>query len=97
MGHLRQDWWRWVRGLLAALLGYLVIALFVMHSGRIVFDTSVTPPTHQIVGRLPGILVGAVATAFALSCIFVSMWKRWDFEIVGWLLLLVFIFGGIGH
>lgn len=68
-----------------------------MHSGRTVFDTSVTPPTHHIVGLMPGILVGVGIAAFALGSIFLSMWKRWDFEIVGWVLVLVFIFMGIGH
>jgi cell division protein FtsW (lipid II flippase) len=97
MGHLRKNWWRWLRGLMACLLAYMVIGLALVHSGRIVFDTTVTPPTHQIVGRMPGILLGVAIAAFALASIFVSMWKRWDFEIVGWVLLLVFILVGIGH
>jgi cell division protein FtsW (lipid II flippase) len=97
MGHLRENWWRWVRGLLALLLAYLVIGAAVMHSGRIVWDTSVNPPTHQIVERMPGILVGIAIAVFALACVFVSMWKRWDFEVVGWVLLLVFVFLGMAH
>lgn len=97
MGHLRQNWWRWLRGLLALLLAYSIIASTVTHAGRIVWDTSANPPTHLIVGRMPGILAGVAVAVFALACVLWGMWKRWDFEIVGWVLLLVFAFLGMAH
>ena len=97
MGQLRQNWWRWTRGGLALFLGYLLIALAIMHAGHIVTDTSMTPPTHHIVGRFSGSLLGVGIALFSLVCIFISMWKRWDFEIVGWVLLIVIVFAGIGH
>jgi len=31
--------------------------------------------------------------ACALACIYIAMWKRWDFEIVGWALLDIFFAG----
>jgi hypothetical protein len=97
MGQLPQNWWLWVRGALAIMLAYLLSALAVIHAGHIVTNASTTPPTHHIVGRFSGSLPGVGVALFSLACIYVSMWKRWDFEIVGWVLLLVFIFAGIGH
>ena len=78
-------------------LAYFVVGLAVMHAGHYVIDPSTTPPSHHVTGRLVGSLPGIGVALFSLACIFVSMWKRWDFEIVGWVLLLVFIFAGIGH
>ena len=97
MHHSKGTWWRWVRGGLALILAYFLAALAVMHAGRIVTDTSATLPTHHIVGRFSGSLPGVGIAIFSLVCIYVGMWKRWDFEVVGWVLLVVFVFGGIGH
>ena len=56
---------------------------------KVVVDRSTDPPTREIIW---GTSLSSVGAAFiSLACIYISMWKRWEFEIVGWTVLIVFI------
>lgn len=73
----RLTLWMWIRGLTALLFA-------VVFSGAAI--------THN------GFRVGNAACIFAymavaLASIYIAMWKRWDFEIVGWVLLGIFFVG----
>ena len=91
----RHNYLRWIRGLLAVLLAYIFVGVAYSSAGKIVTDRSTTPPTHHIVGQFSGTLPALGIALFALGCIYVGMWKRWAFEIVGWVILLAFIFAGM--
>jgi hypothetical protein len=90
-----HTFWRPMRGVLALALAYLFVATAFNGTGRIVTDTSTSPPTHQIVGQIRDTLPAIGIAAFALASISIGMWKRWSFEIVGWAVLLAFIAGGL--
>jgi hypothetical protein len=78
-----------IRGICALLLAVFVLALVLPHTGKLEIDYSTNPPTPHIVGRLSGSILAVGCVLFSLSCIYVSMWRRWDFEIVGWVLLIL--------
>jgi hypothetical protein len=95
MEHSSHTWWFWTRAVLAAILAALVVAIALPSAGRVVIDSSTTPPTHHAVWGVREYLPSVGLALFSLACIYVGMWKRWSFEIVGWTLLLVFIFVGM--
>ena len=69
--------WMWARGGIALLLAVVLGGACIAHNG---------------------FRVGNASSVFAymlisLGCIYVSIWRRWDFEIVGWFLLAVFFVG----
>jgi hypothetical protein len=69
----------------------MLVAIALPSAGRIVVDASTTPPTRRAVWGFWECFTSIAVAAVSLGCIFVSMWRRWDFEIVGWALLVVFI------
>ena len=81
--------WRCWRGALAFLLGLLFLAIVLPNAGRIAIDQSTTQPTPHIVDRVQQSLAPVSLVIVALTCICVSIWRRWDFEIVGWALLAI--------
>lgn len=81
--------------MLAALLALLLLAMALPGAGRIVTDTSTDPPTRQVVWGVRECAPSVGLALVSLACIYVSMWRHWDFEIVGWALLGVFILGGV--
>lgn len=83
--------WRWTRGILAVVLAMLLLGIALPGTGRIVVDQSTLPPTHHIIRGVRDWLPVVGTALFSLTFIFVGMWKRWDVEIVGWALLLVYI------
>jgi hypothetical protein len=91
MGQPHYDGWRWGRGIAAVLLALLVLASTLPSTGRVVIDHTTTPPTPHIVGRLADGLVLCGVAAASLACIVLGIWKRWDFEIVGWTMLVVLL------
>ena len=83
----KRSWWWWTRGVLAALLAALLVGVALPSAGRNVVDG---PGAHAVWGIrecLPPVGIALVS----LACIFTGMWKRWAFEIVGWVILVVFI------
>lgn len=69
--------WMWIRGASALVLAVGFGAATIAHNGFRVGNATC------IVGYM----------TIALASIYVAMWKRWDFEIVGWALLATFIVG----
>jgi hypothetical protein len=69
--------WRAARAAVALLLGALLAAAAIAHNG---FS----------VGNASTIIAYVVVS---LSVIYVSIWRRWDAEIVGWVLLAIFFIG----
>jgi len=90
-----HSWWRWTRGTLAIVLTLLLIGLVFSCSSRVVTYRLHQPLTYDFMGRLQDSLPGIALALVSLGCVFLGMWKRWDFEIVGWVLLIVFILVGI--
>jgi hypothetical protein len=85
-----RNWWWWTRGILAVLLATLLVATALPSAGRIVVDHTGAARPHVVWGvRECSPSIGLALAA--LVCIFVGMSKRWDFEIVGWAILVVFI------
>lgn len=74
---IRLTAWMWGRGVLALLLAVVLGGATITHNGF-------------RVGNAACIFAYMV---FALGIIYFAMWKRWDFEIVGWALLGVFFIG----
>jgi hypothetical protein len=71
----------------AVLLALLVVAMYAPEAGRVVLDRSMSPPKPVVVH---GIRETVGIWAFAAICvtwIIVSSKRKWDFEIVGWVLL----------
>jgi hypothetical protein len=73
----RYKAWRVARGAAALVLGIVLASAAVTHDGFRIGNASI------IAGYM----------LVALSVIFVSMWRRWDAEIVGWVLLGIFFCG----
>jgi hypothetical protein len=92
MNHDR-GWWCWTRGVVAVLLAVFLVAVALPSAGRMVVDASTSPPTHRAVWGFWECVSSVGPAAVSLACIFVSMWRRWDFEIIGWVLLVVLILG----
>jgi hypothetical protein len=69
--------WRLIRGAAALVLGLLLASAAIAHNGFRMGNASI------IIGYM----------VVAISVIYVSMWRRWDAEIVGWVLLGIFLFG----
>jgi len=68
--------WQLGRGILALLLAVMLEGAVVAHNGF----------------RAGEFAAISAFMLLVLACIYVSIWKHWDFEIVGWVLLgLVFI------
>jgi hypothetical protein len=91
----KHNLWRWVRGGLALFLALAFVGVAHSSAGRVVVDHSTSPPTLHVVGQVTGTLIASVIALFALASIYVGMWKRWSFEIVGWVILIAFIFAGM--
>ena len=83
----KRNWWWWVRGILAVLLAALLVGIALPSTGRVVVDG---PRAHAVWG-VRECLPPVGLAVFSLACIFIGMWKRWAFEIVGWAILLTFI------
>lgn len=78
--------------MLAILLGVMVVANVLPSAGRIiVVDAYTMPPTRQVVWGFWECFPSITVAIVSLGCILVSMWRRWDFEIVGWALLVILI------
>jgi hypothetical protein len=92
MNHAR-GWWWWTRGVVAVLLAVLLVAVALPSAGRMVVDASTSPPTPRAVWGFWQCFASVGPAAASLACIFVSMWRRWDSEIIGWVLLVVLILG----
>lgn len=73
----RHRLWRWTRSAFALLLSVALGAGNIAHTGFRVGHASIVF-TYML---------------FALASIYISIWKQWDFEIVGWALLAVFFVG----
>jgi predicted ferric reductase len=73
----RHRLWRWTRSTFALLLSVALGAGSIAHTGFRVGHASIV----------------FAYMLFALGSIYISIWKQWDFEIVGWALLAVFIVG----
>jgi hypothetical protein len=69
--------WRVIRGAAALLLGVVLASAAIAHNGFRMGNATI------IIGYM----------AVALSVIYVSMWRRWHAEIVGWVLLVIFFLG----
>jgi hypothetical protein len=92
-----RSWWWWTRGALAVALAGLLVAIALPSAGRLVVDRSAVPAVRHVVWGVRECLPSIGLAVFSLACIFVGMWKCWDFEIVGWAILLVFILAsGVG-
>jgi hypothetical protein len=77
MDSKRNKAWRVTRGAAALLLGIVLASAAITHNGFRIGNASI------IIGYM----------AVALSVIYVSMWRRWDAEIVGWVLMAIFFLG----
>ncbi len=73
--------------MLAILLATLLVSVALPSSGKIVVHGTMAHASWGFRECLPS--VGLALSS--LACIFVGMWKRWAFEIVGWAVLIVFI------
>ena len=89
MALARHSWWWWTREALAAVLAALLLGMALPEAVKIVVDRSTDPPTREVIWGTNLESVGAAL--ISLACIYVSMWKRWEFEIFGWLLLIMSI------
>ena len=89
MALAKHSWWWRTRGALAALLASLLLGMALPDAVEVVVDPSTTPATREVIWGASLSSVGAAL--ISLGCIYVSMWKRWEFEIVGWILLIMFI------
>jgi hypothetical protein len=89
MALARHSWWWWTRGALAAVLASLLLGMALPDAVKIVVDRSTAPPTREVIWGTG--LSTAGAALISLACIYVSMWKRWEFETFGWMLLIMFI------
>ena len=69
--------WRVIRGAAALLLGVVLASAAITHNGFRIGNATI------IIGYM----------AVAISVIYVSMWRTWDAEIVGWVLLVIFFLG----
>lgn len=78
-----------IRSICAFLLAVFVLALVLPHAGHVVIDDTIYPPRPKVVGRTWDIIWSILSVMFWLSCIYVSMWKRWSFEVVGWIMLAI--------
>jgi hypothetical protein len=72
---------------LAVVLATLLVSIALPSAGRIV----VSGPTAHATWGIRECLPSVGLALFSLACIFVGMWKRWGFEIVGWAILILFI------
>ena len=88
-----RGWWWWTRGVMAVLLAALLVAFALPSAGRMVVDAATSPPTYRAVWGFWECFSAVGPAAISLACIFVSMWRRWDSEIIGWVLLVVLILG----
>jgi len=86
-----RNWWCWTRGVLAVFLATLLVAIALPSAGRIVVDHGSGAPGRHVVWGLRECFPRVGLALISLACIFLGMWKRWDFEIVGWAILVVFI------
>jgi hypothetical protein len=87
MQNWNRSWWWWTRGALAIGLAVLLVGVALPSAGRLVVNG---PSAHAVWGTRECLAPIALAM-FSLVCIFVGMWKRWAFEILGWAILVVFI------
>jgi len=87
MERSKHSWWWWTRGVLAVVLATLLVGIALPSAGRIVVHGPMAHASWGIREWLPSVGL----SLFSLACIFVGMWKRWAFEIVGWAILIVFI------
>lgn len=76
------------------MLALMLVNIALQSSGRIVFDRSTDPPAGRVVWGLQEWLPALAVALMPLACIYVSMCKRWDFEVVGWALLVAFLLMG---
>jgi hypothetical protein len=80
---------------LAVFLVYVFVGMVFSGAGWIIADHSTTPPTLHIVGQFRDTLPAIVIAFISLVCIHIGIWKRRALEIVGWGILLAFIFAGM--
>ena len=84
-------WWRWMRGVLAAVLALLLVAIILPSAGRPVIDRSTEPPTHRVVWGVWECLPAFGIAVGSLAFVYVGMWKRWAIEGIGWAILISFM------
>src|SRR5712691_455087 len=95
MEHSGHSWWRWIRGILALVLTTILLAMALPGVGRIVVDPSTTPPARHVVWGVWECFPSVGLAVFSLASIYIGMWKRRSFEIVGWVILLLCISAGM--
>jgi hypothetical protein len=91
MANTNRSWWWWTRGALAILLAALLACIALPSLGKVV----VHGPTAHVTWPIARVLPAIGLLVFSLGCIFIGMWKRWAFEIVGWAILVVFLLAGM--
>jgi len=81
----------WLRGSVATILAFLVMAVALPNAGRVVVDHTTTPPTPHVEHLFTqGALIVALALLPVLCILFVGL--RWLFaELAGWLVLLLLV------
>jgi xanthine/uracil permease len=79
----------------AVLLALIVVGMYAPSAGRVVLDRSVIPPKATFVH---GIRETIGIWSFGAICVIgivVSAKRKWDFEIVGWVILATSLIVGI--
>ena len=81
---------------MAVFLAYVFVGSVFKGGHEIIVDHSTTPPTPHIIGQFRDTLPAILIAVLSLFCIHIGLWKRKAFdEIVGWMILLGFIFAGM--
>jgi len=74
-----------MRGVVAVVMATFLVSITIPGAGKIVVDGPTAHATWGVRECLPSIGIALCS----LACIFIGMWKRWGFEIVGWVILVV--------
>lgn len=81
----------WGRCVSATLVAAFFLAVEMPNTGRVVRDSTTTPPTFHIVGRVSGSLLVIAMAAVPLALVFIGIFRRSQIEIPGWILLIFLI------
>ena len=87
MMHFGHGWWRWTRGTIAVILTGVLICDLLGDTSRM--TTYYLKLPLGFVGEVHEVAPMVAMVLLLPTFIFISMWKRWDFEIVPWVLLLL--------
>jgi hypothetical protein len=72
--------------MLAMVLAALVVGMALPSFGKVVVDG----PTAHVTWPIGRSIFAVGLLAFSLGCIFIGMWKRRGFEVVGWIILVTY-------